>query len=400
MRADLRRSGRIMARVTFCGLLLLAFGLLTALAGFVSYFTSIYDTCRAVWGIFLTWLSTPGVLLPGAVAGTMILMAGTALVRQWRATQRLLNSLEPYHVPLPPRLARIADEVGLGGRVDCVSGIVVAPFCYGFVQPRVCIPMALLDILDDAELRAVLRHEGHHARSLDPLKVWLTRALAQGLYFLPVAGALRDSFMAAKEVAADEIVAEMDELPLASALVKMLSAGGTTVGLAAAAPSLADGPAGGGGQGAVAGLISVAWASSGETEERIRCLIDGRPAQLKLPSLASMLFSVVIVALIFVASYTSLRAASVAPDRQECVPVHTSEEQPAVLISLGGEAVPAMPAVTGVNPVMVGAPVGAPFGSQGASDLLMIGPVDCELLTRNCLEDIRLLSQSVGGTIH
>lgn len=323
MSFDLGRSGRATANATFYGLVALAFGLLASLSGFVSYFAPLYETCRSVWDNVLLWLSSVSVLVPIGIVASVVLVAVLTLTRQWLATQRLLRALGPYRVPAPPRLARIACEVGLEDRIDCVDGLGVGPFCHGFVQPRVCVPAALLDILDDVELRAVLRHEDHHRRSRDPLKMWLSRALARGLYFLPLAGDLRDSYLAAKEVAADEIMAQPDELPLASALVKIISAGRSAGGprLAPAFPMLSsvEVTAAALGDVAIAGFISVTRVPAEGTEERIRRLVDGEPAPLWLPSIGSVVLSVLIVVAIFAVSYTNLGATSVMPLSQECV---------------------------------------------------------------------------------
>lgn len=308
---DLGRNGRTLASATFYGLALLAFGLLVALSGFMSYFAPIYQTCKSVWDNLLLWLSSLGALVPIVVISTFVLLAGLSLFRQWRATRRLLQTLARQRVPAPPRLKRLAREVGLENRLDCVDGWAVGPFCYGFAEPRVCIPIALLDVLEDSELQAVLRHEGYHAQSRDPLKIWLIRALARGLCFLPLAGELRDSYLSAKEIAADEIMARSDELPLASALVKIISAGETRLAPATTATALGQTP--------VAGLISISHEPANGTEKRIRRLIDGEPAPLNLPSLKSVLLSVLVVVGIFAVSYTNLSATSMVPVSQECV---------------------------------------------------------------------------------
>ncbi|MFQ5859756.1 MAG: M56 family metallopeptidase [Anaerolineae bacterium] len=334
MQFGLGHRGRITADATFCGLVVLAFGVLGALSGFVAYFAPIYDSCKSMWDNLLLRASYLGFLLPITIAGSVVILAGLTLVRQWRATRRLLRDLAPHRVPVPSRLFRIAQEVGLQDRIDCVSDVISAPFCYGFIRPRVCVPTVFLDWLDDSELRAVLRHEAYHTESRDPLKVWLSRALARGLYFLPLARDLRDSYLAAKEVAADETTAEIDELPLASALVKMLSAGGRQLELATPALNLvwpearpeldaghrrrAEVAVGVLGHASAVGLVSVTRVPSNQTEERLRRLIDGRPAQLMLPSVKSIVFSAVIVVAIFAASATNLSAVSVVPVSQEC----------------------------------------------------------------------------------
>ena len=348
MRFELDRGGRVTAAVSFYALGILAFGLLAGLSGLVTFFAPLYETCASLWDNLLHQVSSPGVLLPVVVAGSAVVVAGLTLVRQWRDTQRLLNRLAPYRVPVPPRLARIAQEVGLEDRIDCVSVMLPTPFCYGFVQPRVCVPIAMLDLLDDSELRAVLRHEGYHARSRDPLKVWLSRALGRGLYFLPLAGDLRDSYLTAKEVAADEMTAQADELPLASALVKLLSADERSEPALRAGEWPAMHPlevtAGALGRLSIAGLISITREPANETEERIRRLIDGRPAQLKLPSITSVLLSVAVVVAIFAVSYVNLSAASALPASQECAAQKALERPETGLWQAPGEVSMAAPA--------------------------------------------------------
>ena len=326
MQSGLGHNGRLTASATFYGLVLLTIGLLAALSGFASYIAPVYNTCKSVWDNLLLRASSISVLFPIVVSGSVVMVTGLSLVRQWRATRRLLRGLASYQVRIPSRVARIAEEVGLADRIDCVSDATITPFCYGFVQPRVCFPIALLEVLDDDELRAVLRHEGGHARRHDPLKIWLSRALARGLCFLPLAGDLRDSYMTAKEVAADEITSQTEGLALASALVKMLSADWPGLTSATGALDPVDMPAAALGEVTVAGLISVTRETSNQTEERIRCLIDGRPIRLELPSISSVVLSALIIAAIFGVSHTNARAASEMLASHECVPENLLRE--------------------------------------------------------------------------
>lgn len=366
----LRRNGHVTAAVTFYGLALLAFGLLVALLGFVFYFAPIYDACASVWSNLVVWGSSLGALLPVALAGSILSLASLSMIRQWQATRRLLTRLASYRVPVPPRLARIAREVGLEDRVDCISGLITTPFCYGFIRPRVCVPATLLPMLDDSELRAVLRHEAYHAQSRDPLKVWLSRALARGLCFLPLAGDLRDSYLAAKEVAADETATFADELSLASALVKMLSAGEAElqpIPIGAGLPWVS-----------IARLISVIRDGPNQTEERIRRLIDGGQVQLKLPSITSVLLSGLIVVAIFAASYANLSAAPPLSAGQECATERAFRDIDVTLTidwpAISQTVIAAAAAQTKAGPVAIASShlVGAQYDS------------DCELLTPVC----------------
>lgn len=306
------RNGRAVAATSFYGLLALALGFLGALGGLIVYRMPILEACQSLWEALWVSRSAYGFWIPILVVGGSLTLIGTSLVQQWLATRYLLRGLTTQRVPPPPRLVRLAAESGLQGRIDCVAGVSVAPFCYGWLHPRVCIPVELLDLLDDRELAAVLRHEAHHVSHREPLKVWLSRGVTRGLFFLPLARDLHDTYLAAKEIAADEATAAdgESELPLASALIKLLALRDQRVPDPMAA---------------VGGLLSMPVAllaqnSGGNiAEARIRRLVDQQPVRLQWPPLSSVLLSALVVTAIFAVSYTSLAAAP-APLYGECVP--------------------------------------------------------------------------------
>ncbi len=302
MRPGIPWNGRLVAATSFYGLLILALGFLGALGSLVVYRMPVFEACRSLWETLWSSRSAYGFWIPTLVVGGSSLLIGISLLQQWLATRRLLREITPQRVATPPRLARLAADAGLEGRIDCVAGVAVPPFCYGLLRPRVCIPLELLGLLDDQELAAVLQHEAHHVLHHEPLKIWISRGLTRGLFFLPLARELRDSYLAAKEIAADEVtVADgKNELPLASALIKLLS-----LHSGEGAHPMA----------AVGGLLNTPTAPlaqhSGDniTEARIRRLLDQQPVRLRWPSPASVLLSVLIVTVIFAVSYTSLIAA-------------------------------------------------------------------------------------------
>jgi beta-lactamase regulating signal transducer with metallopeptidase domain len=127
--------------------------------------------------------------------------------------------------PLTPGLARIAVDLGLRDALDLVEDPTAYTFCHGYFRPRICLTTGLAEALDDGELAAVMRHEAHHVRSRDPLKILLARSMASGLFYLPVAAVLRDGYFIGKEACADaDAEGEGGAVELASALVKLLRA--------------------------------------------------------------------------------------------------------------------------------------------------------------------------------
>jgi len=164
-----------------------------------------------------------GLLLPLALVGASALRGLGMLAMQLWYTRRLLRNLKRRSLPLPASLARQTRTLQLEDRVTLVKDVEAYAFAAGLARPRIWLSSGLLALLDEAELAAVLRHERHHLDRRDPLRVLLARSLAHGLFFLPVAAALRDLYLEAKEREAD--AASGANYELAAALLKLVQAG-------------------------------------------------------------------------------------------------------------------------------------------------------------------------------
>jgi len=93
----------------------------------------------------------------------------------------------------------------------------------------VYISQAALNILGDAELRAVLAHEHHHRRVRDPLRLACGRVLSQALFFLPALRALFVRYSDLAELNADGAAVQAGvggRSALASALLAFEASGG------------------------------------------------------------------------------------------------------------------------------------------------------------------------------
>jgi len=77
-------------------------------------------------------------------------------------------------------------------------------FCGGLMRPRVYISTGALAMLDEPALQAVLRHEQHHCRSRDPLRLAAGRVLSRALFFVPGIVTLAREQQSLAELAADE----------------------------------------------------------------------------------------------------------------------------------------------------------------------------------------------------
>jgi Zn-dependent protease with chaperone function len=286
-------------------LALVAAALLAALVAFVAHHTlpyGLFAECETPQATFLARLGTIGVLIPAALTAEVVLATLLALAHQLWATRRTLSGVLAQRVPLDARLARLAAAAALAPeRLDLVADDDVYTFCHGLLRPRVCLTTRLAAMLDDAELLAVLRHEAHHRRHRDPLKILLSRALSSGLFFLPLASALHDAYLAAKELCADaDATAGGDELPLARALVKLLGA---------ARPAWP------------AGVLAIG--SFSPTEARLRRLVAPEDLRPLLPSPMDWILSLAIVAGIFGFSHGAVTASAAQPLAAECAaPAH------------------------------------------------------------------------------
>ena len=218
--------GRWPADGPLVALAVLGAAFLAALIAFVARATLPFDpfvACRTMAATVIARMSTVGLLLPLWLMCVVVVAAGIAAAHQLWVTRRVLGRLLVERRPLDKRLRALASAAGLAGKLDLVGGPAVLVFCYGLRRPRVCVSEGLAQLLNDDELLAVLGHEAHHLRHRDPLKILISRVLASGLFFLPLAGALRDGFLAGKELCADADAGKTGgDLPLARALLKLL----------------------------------------------------------------------------------------------------------------------------------------------------------------------------------
>ena len=171
--------------------------------------------------------SDAGTLWPAvtfiAIVGGGALAGICSLVRQARASRHLEGRVRELAAPLPGPLARAANAAGMTGRVLLVDSPERFSFVYGALQPRVAVSRGLIEAASDDEVGAVLEHERYHVRNLDPLKVFLARALPAAFFYLPAFRGLESRYVAGRELAADRRAVEKSgRKSLAGALFKVV----------------------------------------------------------------------------------------------------------------------------------------------------------------------------------
>jgi beta-lactamase regulating signal transducer with metallopeptidase domain len=181
----------------------------------------VWLACQDAAAALTGYLPALGLALPLVLLATGLLRGLWSMLVQLWYTRRLVAGLARRRRALPQSLAAMAAELGLAGRLLLVEESDTYTFTQGLWRPRIWLTTGLVELLDEAELRAVLCHERHHLARRDPLRVLLTRSLAQGLFFVPVAPALRDTYLIAKEVEADTASGAQYN-SLAAALLKLL----------------------------------------------------------------------------------------------------------------------------------------------------------------------------------
>jgi len=276
----------------FGALLLLGAASLTLLTGLLwrqsmQLAQGVWLACQNAAQAVEGYLPLAGLLLPLALLAAGGLRGLVMLIRQLWWTRRLMADLARRERLQPAGLAGLVDALHLAGRVTLIEDTAPYAFAAGLLRPRIWLSTGLLDLLDEAELAAVLRHERHHLRRRDPLRVLMARSLAHGLFFVPAAAALRNLYLEAKEREADTASGASHDL--AAALLKLVRAG-------AHLPARAN----------------LAAASAGSAAGRIGHLLGSEPAERTLDRalLKRMLVSLALAATLVLANRVAMSQAA------------------------------------------------------------------------------------------
>lgn len=167
------------------------------------------DYCPPYLVAFLTLL----VLIAASVTLTMLL-------RQIYGHRRLHRYLLSRRRQPDAEMRDLLRQLRAEDRVVIFAASDRSAFCSGLVTPRAYISTGLIDLLDRSELEAVLRHELHHVRQRDPLRLFLGRLVAVTGTLIPVLRVVAQRQQVRLELAADS--AALSAIPiesLASALI-------------------------------------------------------------------------------------------------------------------------------------------------------------------------------------
>ncbi|MDQ1909034.1 M56 family metallopeptidase [Paenibacillus sp. GD4] len=94
----------------------------------------------------------------------------------------------------------------------------------GFVRPQIVISAGLIQLINEAELEAVLLHEQYHLTKRHPFKSFLTLWFSSSLWFIPILSWWHRYYKITLEVLADKFAIQVKgaETDLGSALLKLM----------------------------------------------------------------------------------------------------------------------------------------------------------------------------------
>ncbi|MEO7967100.1 MAG: M56 family metallopeptidase [Gemmatimonadaceae bacterium] len=158
----------------------------------------------------------------------LLLLAGAVYavgdrVRAWRNLHSALRALDSRAPSPGDAIGLAATHAGvLPDRIRVVEGLPNPAFTGGLWRPRIFVAAELPDVLDEAQLQAVLEHEAAHVRRRDPLRLSLLRFLACTLFYIPALRRLADDLADDAEIDADDAAASnTTPLVLASAILTL-----------------------------------------------------------------------------------------------------------------------------------------------------------------------------------
>jgi Zn-dependent protease with chaperone function len=163
------------------------------------------------------WIPALAILL---LCASTVFVGLATLASQYVRTRLALRRLAAP-LPSPSLLLRIEEKLAIDVQLCADDRCFCC--CTGLLFPKVIISMGMLELLDEAELTAVLAHEAAHVRNRDPARALAVRCASNALFYLPLARHLSNKALVASELGADSAAARVAGQPaLVRALLNVL----------------------------------------------------------------------------------------------------------------------------------------------------------------------------------
>ena len=190
-------------------------------ATLVSVMSILFYTSRSIgiFNSFLMWCrgtidfitnASPLVSFVWLALMTMIIISvfrGTrTLLRHFLAYRDLMKIVQKDTSLIEIRIKNIVSNLNIEeDRFVLIETEKVDAFVFGVFRPHIFISTAIIALMDDAELEALLTHEMHHMQNHDPLKKFLFTLVEEILFFLPSLKDMRKLFFLQQELSADRV---------------------------------------------------------------------------------------------------------------------------------------------------------------------------------------------------
>ncbi len=124
----------------------------------------------------------------------------------------------------PTVILRLINKHGLSGKVKIISDKKSLAFCLGFFRPKIYLSSGLIDLMNRAELEAIILHEKYHLLKKDNISLVAVNVVEQLFLPFPVITDLLDGLIKTREVKADRygVILMGKKQPIVSAFKKLL----------------------------------------------------------------------------------------------------------------------------------------------------------------------------------
>jgi len=143
----------------------------------------------------------------------------------WFRTRKYVSRYRKYQKKeISRRLRQVATQAGAEKNVSEISSNNPVIFCAGLLRPKIFVTEGFIRRVSDDELKAAILHEKFHARSFDPLKIFMIQHVLKILFFLPGTKLFARQYSIYSEIAADEYATGVmgSRKHIASALCKAI----------------------------------------------------------------------------------------------------------------------------------------------------------------------------------
>lgn len=173
------------------------------------------------------WIRSSGFFFVEYVLDALVM--STFALFLWALAQQICGSYRAFRKIQACRNDPCTHEMNVrfaGGKQELIVVSHPQPIAFtaGFLRPTIVLSTGLLELLDDSELEAVVRHELFHKRSRDPLATFVTLICARALWYIPILKWCHHHYKISREILADHYAMRTmgSSVALGSALLKLL----------------------------------------------------------------------------------------------------------------------------------------------------------------------------------